>query len=313
MITIPLDRAGLQEPTWENISVGQELGPLDVVISDHAVKSHVYALDDYHPWYLHDSPLGSRIAPSTLLMRALLDLLYLRYDATRLRGLHTREELELFGAIKIGQHVRLRACVIDKFVKRGEPYIVFGAEASDELGKTLIRTKQTELFRRDLRRLVGRRGAAPEAQIVTGAITADAPVVERASHSAEIGSVLPPLSKKITLEQMSVFSFGVANIHTDCTIASESGLAGPIAQGLMSTGYLSQLLVDFFGVDWFDSGWTSHAFIRPVWPGDTITVRGKIQDKREEENGTRVFLEVGCHNQLGELTTVGRASALVGP
>ncbi len=46
---------------------------------------------------------------------------------------------------------------------------------------------------------------------------------------------------------MLVFSVGVPNIHTDRTIASENGLSAPIAQGLMSTGYLSQLLVGFFG------------------------------------------------------------------
>jgi acyl dehydratase len=79
----------------------------------------------------------------------------------------------------------------------------------------------------------------------------------------------------------------------------------------MSTGYLSQLLTDFFGIDWLESGWTSHAFVKPVSPGDTITVHGKIQDKRVETNGTRLVVEVWCRNQTGELTTVGCASALV--
>ena len=311
MIVIPCDRPGLKEPTWENVVVGEEFGPLDAVISDHAVKSHVYAIDDYHPWYVHDSPLGGRIAPATLLTRALLDLVYLEYDAIRLRGLHVREELELFGPVRVGQRVTLRARVTDKFLKRGEPFVVFAAEAADEDGKTLIRTKQTEILRSDVRGLVGRRAATPKSRVVTGAIAAGAPMAERASRSPEIGSVLPSISKKLTLEQMFVFSFGVPNIHTDRAIASESGLSAPIAQGLMSTGYLSQLLVDFFGIDWFESGWTSHAFVKPVSAGDTITVHGVIQESRAEANGTRLVLEVWCRNQAGDLTTVGSASALV--
>jgi acyl dehydratase len=311
MMVIPFDRPGLKEPTWENLIVGEEFGPLDVVISDQAVKSYTYAIDDYHPWYLHDSPLGGRIAPGTLLTRALLDLVYLEYDAIRLRALHVREELELFGPVKVGQRVTLRARVTDKFFKRGQPFVVFAAEASDEDRKTLIRTKQTEIFRSDVRELVGRRGATPNSRVVTGAVAAGAPTAERASHSPAIGSVIPSISKKITLEQMFVFSFGVPNIHTDGTIASESGLSAPIAQGLMSTGYLSQLLADFFGVDWFESGWTSHAFIKPVTAGDTITVHGKIRETREEASGTRLVLEVWCRNQAGDLTTVGSASALV--
>src|SRR6266566_10007700 len=130
MMLIPLDRSAVKEPTWGNIVVGEAFGPLDVIITDHIVKSYVYAIDDYHPWYLSDSPLGGRIAPSTLLTRALLDLVYLEYDAIRLRGLHVREELELFGPVKVGQHVTLRGRATDKFLKRGEPFVVFAAEAS---------------------------------------------------------------------------------------------------------------------------------------------------------------------------------------
>ena len=88
MIIVPFDCPGLKDPTWENFLVGEEFGPIEVVISDHAVKSYVYALDDYHPGYLYNSPPGGPIAPSALLTRALLDLVYLNYDATRLRALH---------------------------------------------------------------------------------------------------------------------------------------------------------------------------------------------------------------------------------
>jgi acyl dehydratase len=310
VIVVPFDRAGLKEPTWENFLVGEEFGPLEVVISDHAVKSHMYALDGYRPSYLRDSPLGGPIAPSALLTRALLDLVYLEYDAIRLRALHVREELQLFGTVKVGQRVRLRARVTDKFMKRGERYIVVAAEAAADDGNPLIRVKQTELFRSNVGGLVGRRAAAPINHLVIGANSEAVPIADRASRNVEIGSVLPPISKQITLEQMFVFSSGAPNIHTDRAIA-ESGLTGPIAQGLMSTGYLSQLLANFFGIDWFETGWTSHAFVRPVLPGDMITVQGRIQDRIVETNGTRLVLEVWCRNQRGELTTVGTASALV--
>jgi acyl dehydratase len=311
MLIVPFDRPGLKEPAWENVIVGEEFGPLDMLVSDHAVKSYLYATDDYHPWYLHDSPFDGRIAPAALVTRPLLDLLHLEYDATRLRALHVREELELFGPLKVGQQVTVRARVEEKFLKRGEPYVVLVGYACDKDGKTLIRTRQGLILRSDVRGLVGRNDATPNNGVVTGGITAGAPTAERASHSAAIGSMIPSIRKDITLEQMFVFSFGVPNIHTDRAIAWESGLAAPIAQGLMSTGYLSQLLTDFFGVDWFESGWTSHAFIKPVSAGDTITVYGKIKERSDEASGTRVVLEVWCRNQLGELTTVGSASALV--
>ena len=311
MLVVPFDRPGLKEPTWENIVVGEEFGPLDAVISEHAIKSYVYAIDDYQPWYLHDSPFGGRIAPAAFVTRPLLDLLHLEYDAMRLRALHVREELELFGPLKVGQHVTLRARVDDKFLKRGEPYVILSGQACDAHGKTLISAKHGLILRRDVRGLVGRGAATPDNRHATGVNTTGVPAVERASRTPEFGAVLPAISKDISLEQMFVFSSGVPNIHTDRTIALASGLAGPIAQGLMSTGYLSQMLTDFFGTDWFDSGWTSHAFIKPVFAGDRLTMHARIQDRRQEGTGTRLMLEVWCRNQVGDLTTVGSASGLV--
>lgn len=44
-IAIPFDRNGLKEPTWENILVGEEFGPLDVVISGQAVTHHLVLPD----------------------------------------------------------------------------------------------------------------------------------------------------------------------------------------------------------------------------------------------------------------------------
>jgi acyl dehydratase len=311
MIIVPLDRPGLKEPVWEKIEVGEELGPLEIAISDHDVKSYAYAVDDFHPWYLQDSPFGGRVAPATLLAVALLNLLHLSYDSRALRGLHAREEIELFGPVRLGQPVTLQARIADKFVKRGEQYIVVAARATDADGKTLIRTRQTEILRREVGLVAGRRSAAPSDEGVTGAIASGAPVAGLASRDAEIGAILPTLTKPVTFEQMTVFSFGPCSIHTDRDAAAESGLPGPIAQGLMSTCYLSQMLVCFFGAAWFESGWTSHAFINPVVVGDTLAVHGRIREKRAEARGTRLVLEVWCRNQSGELTTVGSASALV--
>jgi acyl dehydratase len=311
MMVVPFDGPDLKEPTWENVVIGEEFGPLDIVLSDHAVNSYTYAVDDYNPWYVHDSPFGGKIAPDALVGRALLDLMNLRYDAKHLRALHVREEVELFGPVKVGQRLTLRSRVTDKFLKRGEPRIVFDAQACDEEGKTLIRAKHTELFRGDVRGGVGQPSASPNSNAASDPIGAETPTVDRSSCSPDIGAVLPTLSKKITTEQMFVFSFGVPNIHTDPATASKAGLAGPIAQGLMSSAYISQLLVNFFGPDWFGSGWTSHAFVKPVSAGDTLTVHGKIQNKQAEAEGIRLIVEVWCRNQEGELTTIGCASALV--
>jgi acyl dehydratase len=309
MIVVPI-APGIKKPIWENIEVGEEFGPVEVAISDHDLKSYAYAVDDFHPWYVQNSPFGARVVPPGLLALALFNLVYCTYDRGLLHGLHAREELQLFGPVGLGQSVRLRARVVDKFLKRGEQYIVVDGHATDDRGKTLIRTRQAEILRENVGNVLGRQRARPGSRLISGAIGNAAPVtVATSASSAEIGAILPCLSKTVSFEQMTVFSFGPRSIHTDRDAAIESGLQGPIAQGLMSTSYLTEMLVNFFGVHFFKTGWTSHAFIKPVSAGDTITVHGNIQDKRAEADGTRMLLGVWCRSKMGDLTTVGSASA----
>jgi acyl dehydratase len=241
---------------------------------------------------------------------ALFKLRYLEQNRMLMRGLHTREELQLCGTVRLGEPLTLRARISDKFTKRGERFIVVSGQVNDGRGRPILRSKQTQLLRDGVGLIAGRQTAEPPEQVVRGAI-ADRARLASVTPGGEIGAILPALTKQVTFEQMTIFSFGPRTIHTDRDVAIASGLGGPIAQGLMSTCYLSEMLRNFFGAAWFESGWTSHAFIKPVAAGDTLTVHGRICDRQVEAGGTRVLLDVWCRNQKEELTTVGNASALV--
>jgi len=136
MIAVPIHR-GVKDPIWENFEIGEEFGPIETAISDHDLKSYAYAVDDFHSWYMQNSPFGGRVVPPALLSIALFNLFYVKYDRRLVHGLHAREELQLFGPVLLGQQVRLSAVVADKFVKRGEQYIVVEGHATDDRGETL--------------------------------------------------------------------------------------------------------------------------------------------------------------------------------
>ena len=56
--------------------------------------------------------------------------------------------------------------------------------------------------------------------------------------------------KEITLDRMRKFSGhldGGENIHTNEKMAKEAGLPGPIAQGMMSYGYILEMILNAFG------------------------------------------------------------------
>lgn len=126
-----------------------------------------------------------------------------------------------------------------------------------------------------------------------------------------IGHELPALTKAISQRQIDCYS-GVRphSIHTDPEWARKKGFKAPLAQALMSTAYVSQMMVQFLGVGFVKGGRISVAFIKPVLAGDTLTAHGRIKSREMEGANTRVTVEVWCENEQGVRTMVGTASGL---
>jgi acyl dehydratase len=127
-----------------------------------------------------------------------------------------------------------------------------------------------------------------------------------------VGQEIPPLIKPMSLEKMRQPLMSGSNpIHYDADFARQAGLAAPIATGVMSSAYLSQMLTSAFGIEWLRSGTIDVKFIRPIYAGDTVTARGRITAKTETSTGTRVFLDIWCETQRGEPVTVGTANLVI--
>lgn len=128
---------------------------------------------------------------------------------------------------------------------------------------------------------------------------------------ARVGDELPPLTKTISQRQIDCYS-GVRphSIHTDAEWARKKGFAAPLAQALMSTAYVSQMMVQFLGEGFVKGGMISVAFIKPVLAGETLTVHGTVKGRGGEGGDTRVTVEVWCQNREGVKTMVGTASGL---
>jgi acyl dehydratase len=127
-----------------------------------------------------------------------------------------------------------------------------------------------------------------------------------------IGQELGSLVKEISQRQIDAYS-GVRprSIHTDEAWARKKGFRAPLAQGMMSTAYVSEMMMALLGAGFVKGGKISVAFVKPVYVGDRLTVRGIVKDKRQENGATRVVVDVWCENQHGEKTAVGTASGLV--
>jgi acyl dehydratase len=134
----------------------------------------------------------------------------------------------------------------------------------------------------------------------------------RVDTETTVGHVLPSLVKDVSQRRIDAYS-GVRprSIHSDEAWARQKGFRACLAQGMMSTAYVSQLMVTLLGPGFATGGTMSMAFIKPVYAGDRLTVRGKIKDKQPDNGATRVVVEVWVENQHGEKTAVGHATGLL--
>jgi acyl dehydratase len=136
-------------------------------------------------------------------------------------------------------------------------------------------------------------------------------VKPQTARQLAIGEELPPLTKTIVQRQIDCFS-GVRphSIHTDPEWARQKGFRVPLVQAMMSTAYVSQMMMQYAGAGFVKGGAMSVSFIKPVYAGDTLTLHGRVKSRQPEGKATRVTVEVWCENQDGVKTMVGTASGL---
>jgi acyl dehydratase len=127
-----------------------------------------------------------------------------------------------------------------------------------------------------------------------------------------IGRELPELVKDVSQRKIDAYS-GVRPryIHSDESWAQAKGFRTCLAQGMMSTAYVSEMMTRFVGAGFVKGGRLSMSFVKPVYAGDRLTVHGVIKEKHPEGDRIRVVVEVWCENQHGQKTALGTASGLI--
>ena len=88
----------------------------------------------------------------------------------------------------------------------------------------------------------------------------------RVDTETTVGHVLPSLVKDVSQRRIDAYS-GVRprSIHSDEAWARQKGFRACLAQGMMSTAYVSQLMVTLLGPGFARGGTMSMAFIKPVY------------------------------------------------
>lgn len=126
--------------------------------------------------------------------------------------------------------------------------------------------------------------------------------------------------KKVSEERLLAFAGGPfrptgwpsQNIHTNLDFARSCGLPSVVEAGTQQMGYMVQLMLDLFGIEWLSHGTTDMKFIDIVNAGDTIVSKAVVQHKEARDGATKFTMDVCCENQRGTKVLVGLAIGIIG-
>ncbi len=99
-------------------------------------------------------------------------------------------------------------------------------------------------------------------------------------------------------------------LHYDQSFVEMAGLPTVFGQGMLTAGLLSHCLTDYVGAG--NVRKFKVRFATRVWPGDTLTCRGKITNKLEHHGEKLVEGDVEVVNQKGEPAIRGSFRAVAG-
>ncbi|HEX9053008.1 MAG TPA: MaoC/PaaZ C-terminal domain-containing protein, partial [Anaeromyxobacter sp.] len=130
-------------------------------------------------------------------------------------------------------------------------------------------------------------------------------------EAVKLGDELPPLVKP-PVDRLQIARYAAAAqdwnpLYIDEPFAKNAGFPSALAPGMIAMGFLSELAVEWvrgarlrkFGA----------RFVKIIWPGDVLTARGRVVDRRFEEGGRyAIDVEVWAENQRGELAVRGTAT-----
>ena len=293
----------------DDVQVGLDLGAHDLEITPGLVAAYRAGVDDRHEWYTGPSPFGGPVAPALILHSEVY-----RFGGWYLPNvygnLHARQEWDLFAPIRVGDRIRSRCTIIDRYIKRGRDYVVnevqlFGSAS----GRLLSRSRTHQSFLLDESRQ----------ELAVDKDREKAPTRRFEAGGGEFKEEIAPLEKTVTLEMCKKFSPGTT-YHNDLEAAKKLGFPDIVVQGTMSVCFVSELMTRRFGEGWFAGGRMSVNLVNVLWGADGVAVcRGVVREFTTEgarpggrpSGRSRALCEVWLEKRDGTKVIVGSASAVV--
>ena len=119
---------------WESIPVGDDLGTLDYVLTAQMVADFRRVVDNAHAAY------------PTVAARHPANLFYRKYAAV-MRVPNMGHDSEYYNPPVAGKRITISGRVADKYIRRGNTYLIVEATAVDEDGRLIEKSRLVGLAR----------------------------------------------------------------------------------------------------------------------------------------------------------------------
>jgi acyl dehydratase len=272
------------------VHVGQDVGGREVEITADAVAR-------YRTGTASDVDTGAFAPALVLHSECYRDLSW--YLPNLIGNLHARQEWELFHPFRVGDTLRSRTTVVERYRKRDRNYVVAEVLLTDRDGRWLQRSRTHQSFLAD----------TPADDIVV-----DRERERRSDRRFELpggdGDAVVLAPRTITHAMCEAFSGPSRNYHTDAEMARALGFPDIVVQGMMSVCFLADLMTKRYGIGFLAGGKLDVRLVNVVWPHDTLKIRGKVREVVAEGSRRRAHVDLWCVKLDGAVTIIGTASAL---
>lgn len=280
------------------VEPGLDLG--ECLVTEDRVRRYLEAVGDEHRVYF-DHSLAPPVAMTAWALGAILDKLALPDGA-----IHSSQELEILGGAKFPGAYRVTAD-LGKPRQRGNlVFLTVSYSLADTEGRLVQRGKSTVLSPAQSE---GR--SAPDARS-RSVVQEDGP-----SPSAEDWGILGT-PRTISQHQLNAYAYASGDhnpLHLDASFAEGTQFGGIIAHGMLTLGFVGELVTAVFGQKWLNTGALNVRFRGPAYLGDKVKAWCKVPKPSDEKSGNgngMVVCSIGVLNERsGEELITGTATVTV--
>lgn len=289
--------------TWAGLTICR-LDPYDFTVDSEMNSMYLESMEAHHPRYV-DTPRRRGLVHPGLLLNRSNDTRSPSYQIPENEaGIHAKDEVAFSNPATLGCRYQTTWEYVDRYERRGRPYLVIEATIRAEDGSEVLRRKLFRTITTDAKPIAAKDQATPvdSAQAVSKLRDPSDPLV---------GMRIYGRPKVMTLERLQMFSGPKRNIHTDKEAARRAGLRAPIASATQSMGHVCELLIDYFGGGWLQGGTLKATFVRPIFVGDVLGYEGRLGPRGQLGVDRAYQVEVTGLNQKSQPVTLATATVEV--